>query len=157
MLSQQEISDRFEIQDLVFRYAQLVDAQSIDALREVFTEDAHVDYSAMGGSVGNLEETLTFLSASLTSELFPHTQHLNANVQVKVSGDSASGRVMCFNPMEMAMPDGGTLSVTSSLFSKEGEKNVVIRITDTGMGIAEEKLGMIFTPSIAVSILSFIC
>ena len=26
MLSQQEISDRLEIQDLVFRYAQLVDA-----------------------------------------------------------------------------------------------------------------------------------
>ena len=108
MLSQQEISDRLEIQDLVFRYAQLVDAQSIEELREVFTEDAHIDYSAMGGSVGNLEETLAFLSASLTSELFPHTQHLNANVQVKVSGDSASGRVMCFNPMEMAMPGGGT-------------------------------------------------
>ena len=108
MLSQQEISDRFEIQDLVFRYAQLVDAQSIDQLREVFTEDAHVDYSAMGGSVGNLEETLAFLHASLTRELFPNSQHLNANVQVKVNGDSASGRVMCFNPMEMSMPDGGT-------------------------------------------------
>jgi len=108
MLSQQEISDRFEIQDLVFRYAQLVDAQSIDQLREVFTEDAHVDYSAMGGSVGNLEETLAFLHASLTRELFPNSQHLNANVQVKVSGDSATGRVMCLNPMEMAMPGGGT-------------------------------------------------
>jgi len=108
MLSQQEISDRFEIQDLVFRYAQLVDAQNIDELREVFTEDAHIDYSAMGGSVGNLEETLAFLAASLTRKLFPNSQHLNANVQVKVNGDSASGRVMCFNPMEMAMPDGGT-------------------------------------------------
>jgi signal transduction histidine kinase len=45
-----------------------------------------------------------------------------------------------------AMPDGGTLSVTSSILSQEEEKNVVIRITDNGIGIAEEKLGMIFTP-----------
>ena len=106
MLSQQEISDRFEIQDLVFRYAQLVDAQNIDELREVFTEDAHIDYSAMGGSVGNLEETLAFLAASLTRKLFPNSQHLNANVQVHLDGDTATGRVMCFNPMLMAIADG---------------------------------------------------
>jgi 3-phenylpropionate/cinnamic acid dioxygenase small subunit len=108
MLSQQELSDRFEIQDLVFHYADLVDKQDIDALRDVFTGDAHIDYSAMGGSVGNVEETLAFLRASLTSELFPNTQHLNANVQVELDGDQARGRVMCFNPMEMAMSDGGT-------------------------------------------------
>ena len=52
MLSQQELSDRFEIQDLIYRYAQLVDGREIDALRTVFTEDAHIDYSAMGGAVG---------------------------------------------------------------------------------------------------------
>ena len=74
MLSQQEISDRFESQDLVFGYSQLVDARAIDELRELFTEDAHVDYSALGGSVGNLDETLDFLKASLTQELFPHFQ-----------------------------------------------------------------------------------
>jgi len=108
MLSQQELSDRFEIQDLVFRYADLVDQKSFDALREVFTADVHVDYSALGGSVGDLEETLAFLEAAVTNELFPNTQHFNANVQVELHGDSAKGRVMCFNPMEMALPDGGT-------------------------------------------------
>ena len=45
-----------------------------------------------------------------------------------------------------AMPEGGTLSVTSSLASEGQKKNIVIRITDTGIGISEEKLGMIFTP-----------
>lgn len=108
MLSQQELSDRFEIQDLVYQYAHLVDQKSIDALRELFTEDAHVDYSALGGSVGNLEETIEFLKTALTNELFPNSQHLNANVQVELDGDGAIGRVMCLNPMEMAMPDGGT-------------------------------------------------
>jgi 3-phenylpropionate/cinnamic acid dioxygenase small subunit len=108
MLSQQELSDRFEIQDLVFRYAQLIDSRDFEALRDVFTADVHVDYSAMGGGVGDLEQTISFLQAAVTAELFPNTQHLNANVQVTLDGDRASGRVMCFNPMEMAMPDGST-------------------------------------------------
>jgi hypothetical protein len=107
MLSVQQLSDRFEIQDLVFHYADLIDRKQIDTLRDdIFTEDVHIDYSAMGGSVGNLEETLAFLKASLTDELFPNTQHLNGNVQVDLDGDRATGRVMCFNPMEMALPDG---------------------------------------------------
>ncbi|MEE4144419.1 MAG: nuclear transport factor 2 family protein [Halieaceae bacterium] len=106
MLSQQELSDRFEIQDLVYRYAELVDNKAFDELAHLFTADAHVDYSAFGGSVGNLEETLTFLRAAVTNELFPNTQHLNANVQVTLAGDTATGRVMCFNPMEMALPGG---------------------------------------------------
>lgn len=108
MLSQQEISDRFEIQDLVFHYADLVDQKKIQELRHVFTEDAFIDYSVFGGSVGDLETTLEFLESALTNELFPNSQHLNANVQVELAGDTAKGRVMCFNPMEMSMPDGGT-------------------------------------------------
>ncbi len=108
MLSHQEMSDRFEIQDLVYRYAELIDGKQFEQLRDIFTVDAHVDYSAMGGGVGNLEETIQFLQASLTTKLFPNTQHLNANVQITVDGDSATGRVMCFNPMEMSLPGGKT-------------------------------------------------
>jgi 3-phenylpropionate/cinnamic acid dioxygenase small subunit len=109
MLSQQELSDRFELQDLVFHYADLIDSKKIDQLRsDIFTADAHIDYSAMGGSVGDIEETITFLKASLTNELFPNTQHLNANVQIKLHGDTATGRVMCFNPMEMTVAEGST-------------------------------------------------
>ena len=53
MLSQQELSDRFEIQDLCFRYAEIIDRKDFDALRDdVFTQDAHIDYSVFGGSVG---------------------------------------------------------------------------------------------------------
>jgi hypothetical protein len=107
MLSQQELSDRLELQDLVFFYSHLIDTKSFDTLREVFTEDAHIDYSAFGGSVGNLEETIAYLKKAVADEIFPNSQHLNANLQFKVEGDSATGRVMCFNPMEMNLPDGG--------------------------------------------------
>ncbi len=106
MLSHQEISDRFEIQDLVFRYAHLIDSRQFDQLRDVFTEDAFVDYSVYGGSVGDLDTTIEFLEQAVTRELFPNCQHLNANVQVSLHGDTASGRVMCFNPMEMNLPGG---------------------------------------------------
>ncbi|QFU76023.1 nuclear transport factor 2 family protein [Halioglobus maricola] len=106
MLTQQEISDRFEIQDLVFHYADLIDQKRIEELRDaVFTADAHIDYSAVGGSVGDLDATLEFLKSSLTDALFPNSQHLNANLQIQVDGDSATGRIMCFNPMEMTLSD----------------------------------------------------
>ena len=109
MLSQQEISDRFEIQDLLYHYADLIDKQQIDELRNsVFTADAQVDYSAVGGSVGDLDITLEFLKASLTRELFPNSQHLNANLQIRVDGDTSQGRVMCFNPMEMRLSESET-------------------------------------------------
>lgn len=111
MLSQQELSDRFEIQDLVFHYADIIDSKRFDELRDsVFTEDAFIDYSVFGGSVGDLESTITFLKQALTNETFPNSQHLNANVQVTLNGDEARGRVMCFNPMEMQMPDATTLT-----------------------------------------------
>lgn len=104
MLSQQELSDRFEIQDLCYRYAEIIDSKDFDALRaEIFTADAHIDYSVFGGSVGGLEDTIDFLKQALTKELFPVHQHLNANLQVTLQGDEASGRIMCFNPQEISL------------------------------------------------------
>jgi 3-phenylpropionate/cinnamic acid dioxygenase small subunit len=133
MLSQQELSDRFEIQDLVFHYAHLIDSKCFDALREdVFAADAHIDYSAMGGSVGDLEETITFLKASVTNELFPNTQHLNANVQVQLQGDEATGRVMCFNPMEMRLGEASTQTFFLGLWYVD-----TYRRTDKGWRIAQ--------------------
>jgi hypothetical protein len=52
-LTLQEISDRLEIQDLLFQYADAIDQKRFDDLYDVFSEDAHVDYSVFGGSVGN--------------------------------------------------------------------------------------------------------
>ena len=102
MLSLQEISDRLEIQDLLHRYAELIDTKDFQGLRaHVFTEDAHIDYSAFGGSVGNLEETIAFLEKVMSAATFPNTQHLNANHQIHLEGDQAHGRIMCLNPQNL--------------------------------------------------------
>jgi hypothetical protein len=49
MLTLREMSDRLEIQELFARYAHAVDSRDWVALKEVFTEDAVVDRTAMGG------------------------------------------------------------------------------------------------------------
>lgn len=101
MLSLQEISDRFEIQDLVYRYADIIDQRCFDELQEVFSDDAHIDYSAVGGPMGDKASTIAFLKKALPA--FKCYQHLNANVQITVTGDTAVGRVMCFNPQELML------------------------------------------------------
>jgi len=100
MLSLQEISDRFEIQDLCYRYADIIDQKRFDELQDIFSDDAHIDYSAVGGPVGDKSSTIAFLKKALPA--FKCYQHLNANIQITVNGDTATGRVMCFNPQEIA-------------------------------------------------------
>lgn len=101
MLSLQEISDRLEIQDLVYRYADIIDQRRFDELQDVFSDDAHIDYSAVGGAVGDKASTIAFLKKALPA--FKCFQHLNANLQITVNGDTATGRVMCFNPQELML------------------------------------------------------
>lgn len=142
-LSLQEISDRLEIQDLLYRYAELIDGKRFQALRdEVFHPEAHIDYSAFGGSVGDREETIAFLEKAMP--LFPNTQHLNANVQIRVDGDTGTGRVMCLNPQEMSLPGGGTQLFMLGLWYVDE-----YRRTDAGWRIyrrSEEKSWAFNTP-----------
>jgi len=105
MLSLEEISDRLEINDLLVRYSHHLDRGDWDGLRrEVFTPDAVIDYSELGGSVGDLEETLAFLSSAMP--MFKSYQHLVANSVVEIDGDEATARTICFNPMVFEKPGG---------------------------------------------------
>lgn len=103
-LSIQEISDRLELQDLVTRYAEIIDRKAFLELSMIFTDDAVIDYEATGAPKCSVNEMITFLTETMS--LFPNHQHLVSNTQFKIDGDTATGRVMCFNPMEMAVEDG---------------------------------------------------
>jgi len=61
VMTLQEISDRLEIQDLMVAYSHAVDTRDWDAFDDVFTPDATIDYTEMGGSRGTLTETKDFL------------------------------------------------------------------------------------------------
>ena len=102
----QEISDRLEINNLLIDYCTAIDAHDWAALDRVFTVDAHIDYTALGGIKGNLVEIKAYLAKVLP--FFPATQHLIANSRVWLDGDTARARTMCHNPMEMPLKAGGT-------------------------------------------------
>lgn len=98
----QEIADRMEINNLLIDYCTAVDSQDFDAFDRLFTADAHIDYTAMGGIAGDLATVKAWLKK--TMKQFPMTQHLIGNSRVWVEGDTARARTMCHNPMQM--PDG---------------------------------------------------
>ncbi|RMI31407.1 nuclear transport factor 2 family protein [Nocardia stercoris] len=104
MLSLQEISDRMEIEDLMVRYSHAVDTRQWDLLDEVFTADAHIDYTAMGGPAGDLASTKKFLETVMPN--FAAFQHLISNSSIRVDGDTATARTMCHNPMLVDGADG---------------------------------------------------
>jgi hypothetical protein len=97
MMTLQQVSDRLEIQDLLVDYSHAIDTGNWDALDHVFTADAFIDYTAMGGTKGNLEETKSFLRDALPR--FASYQHLVATSKVMIDGDTAYGRTICHNPM----------------------------------------------------------
>ena len=103
-LSLQEMSDRFEIQDLLVGYCYAVDDKDFDALDQYFTEDAVIDYSEMVGVKGSLADIKAFLRASLGP--VPMAQHAVMTTQYRFAGDTAETRTVCHNPMVVPGDDG---------------------------------------------------
>jgi 3-phenylpropionate/cinnamic acid dioxygenase small subunit len=101
-----QVADRLAIQDLIARYADVIDSQRFDELDELFTPAAKIDFATFNGPVGSLAEIKTFLSSSLP--FFTRTQHMMGLPHIAVDGDSAHARTSCNNPMISTKPDGST-------------------------------------------------
>jgi len=97
MLSQQEMSDRLEIQDLLAVYFEAIDGRDWDALDDIFTANAIIDYTEAGGAKGNLTETKAYLAKALKP--FSGMQHMLGLPVIKIEGDNAKARTTTFNPM----------------------------------------------------------
>ena len=94
----QELSDRASIADVIVRYTRALDTHSWDDFDSVFSADAHIDYSAFGGSVGDLAATKDFLSSTMT--IFKSTQHMLGLTAISFTdGDHATAVTPCHNPM----------------------------------------------------------
>ena len=100
----QQISDRIEIHDLLLRYSHAIDTRNFDALDDVFTPDAVIDYTAMGGARGNPREIKDWLRKAMAQ--FEGFQHMIANSMIELRGDEATGRTICHNPMVLPRPNG---------------------------------------------------
>lgn len=99
MLSLEEISDRLEIQQLLVDYSTAIDTRRFDDLDLVFTPDAYIDYRELGGIDGTFPDVKKWLAEVLPN--FPAYSHLIGNFDVKVDGETARSRILCFNPMKL--------------------------------------------------------
>lgn len=104
MLSLEEISDRLEIQQLLIDYSTAIDQRRFDDLDAVFTPDAYIDYRVSGGIDGRFADVKAWLKEVLPN--FPAYYHMLGNVDVRISGDTATSRAICFNPMVMGGDNG---------------------------------------------------
>lgn len=111
MLSLAEISDRLEIQQLLVDYSTAIDTRRFDDLDDVFTPDAYIDYRAMGGIDGRYPQVKAWLAQVLPN--FPVYAHMLGNFSVRIDGDTASSRVICFNPMVLGADVGGSAEGSS--------------------------------------------
>jgi hypothetical protein len=102
-MSLEEISDRLEIQDLLVAYSYAIDSRDWAALDDVFTPDAHIDYTVFGGIAGTLPEIKKFLDDSMP--MFSSFQHMIATSKVEIDGDTAKAKTICHNPMVMPLGD----------------------------------------------------
>jgi len=102
-MNRQALEDRIAAEDLLTQYATAVDRRDWEQYRSIFTADAEIDYTSAGGIAGTVDEIVEFLSTSL--EMFEMTQHLVSNIDLKVSGDSATVTAMFNNPMRLAGGD----------------------------------------------------
>lgn len=100
------IADRIDIQDLIARYAHAVDRRQWESLDFIFSADCHIDYTAMGGIAGTLEEVKTYLAE--TMPMFVSTQHMMGLPVIDIDGDMATAVTICHNPMVM---EGGDVLI----------------------------------------------
>jgi len=97
-LTLQEVSDRFEVMDVLTDYCTAIDSKDIDALDLIFMGDAHIDYSRAGGPKADLETVKQFLKENLGN--LPR-QHMISNFRIRLHGERADVRCLCHNPLEL--------------------------------------------------------
>ena len=97
-----ELSDRMEIRDLVTAYTRAVDTRRWDDLVAVFTEDAVMDYSSVGGPVDSLAVALAWVEQGLRG--FVRYQHVIGQVAIELRGDTARATAYFNNPMVARRP-----------------------------------------------------
>ena len=98
--------DKLDIQEVLIRYANALDSREHELLNDVFLADADIDYTAVGGVRGNLQEWQEWLHPAMSR--FESWQHLMANFVIELDGDRATALTRCHNPLQGRRADGST-------------------------------------------------
>jgi hypothetical protein len=96
-LTQDQISDRIEIGEILTRYCYAVDDREWDVYRGLFTPDAVIDDRVTGGIESGIEEHIQYLSQALSKVVL--SQHALSTVRIDLNGNIAQVRAHCSCPM----------------------------------------------------------
>jgi ketosteroid isomerase-like protein len=98
-MDSQRVSDELEIAALLSAYARAVDTKDWQLYRSVFTDDAHIDYSASVFK-GSLDGVIEFFDGDF-SALVTMSMHYITNIESEIDGDTARVRAMFYNPTQI--------------------------------------------------------
>ena len=98
-MDSQRVSDELEIAALLSAYARAVDTKDWQLYRSVFTDDAHIDYSA-DVFTGSLDGAIEFFEGDF-SALVTMSMHYITNLEAEIDGDTAAVRAMFYNPTQI--------------------------------------------------------
>ncbi|MBM4385378.1 MAG: nuclear transport factor 2 family protein [Deltaproteobacteria bacterium] len=106
------LADRREIEELLHRYAWMVDRREWALMDLVFAPGATIDYESTGVIKGEYRATLAWLDRALAP--WPINLHFISNVQLDLSGNE--GRSHCYfqAPMGRARADGTQEVITNA-------------------------------------------
>lgn len=127
--------DKLEIQEVLIRYAHALDNREHHLFRDVFLDDADIDYSAAGGVRGDLQTWQAWIHPAMSK--FDSWQHLLSNFVIDLDGDRASALTRCYNPLQGRREDGSNYVLhTGARYHDQ-----LIR-TENGWRIKKRLLGM---------------
>jgi len=124
------LMDRREIDDVLVRYARIVDDRRWGDLGSVFTPDATLDYRSAGGIRGSLPEVGEWLATVLP--FFTWTQHLVLNTAV----DLTPGAETATAHSDFSNPNGAEVDGQPWLFVVGGAYHDRLVRTPEGWRIA---------------------
>lgn len=108
----QAAKDRYEIEQLLYRYAWMADRREWNLMDSVFSEGATIDYTSTGGKKGPYRPTLEWLDRALAE--WPLNLHFISNIHIEFEGSGAKARCYFFAPMGRAAADGTQEVITNA-------------------------------------------
>ncbi len=102
-----------EIEQLLYRYAWMVDKREWNLMDQVFAPGGTIDYATTGGP-GKMpyRDALNWLDEALSG--YPINLHHITNISVDVSGDEGKSRCYFTAPMGRKEADGKSIFVTNA-------------------------------------------
>lgn len=106
-------TDRYEIEQLLYRYAWMADQRKWELMDSVFAPGGTIDYTSTGGKSGAYRPTLEWLDRALAA--WPLNLHFINNIHVEFHApEVASSRCYFFAPMGRKREDGSQEVITNA-------------------------------------------